>query len=305
MAQTKIEWTATPRADGTLAPGYTFNPWMGCTKVSAGCANCYAEALIDKHYKKAQWGPDGTRVRTTPEYWRQPVKWNRAAAAAGERRKVFCASLADVFEERAELDAWRRDLWALIDATPSLDWLLLTKRPENIETLAPINWINRGAPHNVWLGTSVENQETANERIPLLLRYLPVVRFLSCEPLLGPLNFVGRDHPCGYYFQAHMSMGQSPIDWIIVGGESGRHARPCSLDWMRDLRDQCAATGVPCFVKQLGANVRLMDGDTGVYVCDDDKGGDPIEWPADLRVRQWPSTAVIAANQAWQAETAK
>jgi len=302
MAQTKIEWTATPRADGTLAPGYTFNPWMGCQKISPGCAHCYAEALIDLHYKKAKWGPNGTRVRTTAEYWRQPLKWNRAAAAAGERRKVFCASLADVFEERAELDAWRRDLWALIDATPSLDWLLLTKRPENIETMAPIGWINRGAPHNVWLGVSVENQETANERIPTLLRCCATVRFLSCEPLLGRLELANLWLPDYSYGAMRVAPG---IDWVIVGGESGRKARPCSLDWMRDVRDQCAATGVPCFVKQLGANVRLMDGDTGGYVCDDDKGGDPIEWPVDLRVREWPTTGAIAANQAWQAETAR
>lgn len=297
MAQTKIEWTATPRADGTLAPGYTFNPWMGCQKVSPGCAHCYAEAMIDLHYKKAKWGPNGTRVRTSAEYWRQPLKWNRAAAAAGERRKVFCASLADVFEERAELDAWRRDLWELIAATPSLNWLLLTKRPENIESMAPIGWINRGAPHNVWLGTSVENQETLEQRVPHLLRAPAVVRFLSCEPLLGPITFcISRDVSLRYHRGA---------DWVIVGGESGHEARPCSLDWLRDVRDQCAAAGVPCFVKQLGANVRLMDGDAGRYVSDDKKGGDPVEWPVDLRVREWPTTGAVAANQAWLAETAK
>ena len=178
MAQTTIQWTGTPRADGTIAPGYTFNPWTGCEKVSAGCANCYAEALMDNRYKKVIWGKHGTRVRTTPDYWRQPHKWQRACEVAGERRKVFCASLADVFEGRSDLVPWRKALWPIIEKTTALDWLLLTKRPENVRLMYPRKWL-KNPPRNVWLGTSVENQATLNERLPKLRQCPAAVRFLS------------------------------------------------------------------------------------------------------------------------------
>lgn len=227
----KIEWAT-----------HTFNPWMGCTKVSPACKNCYAERDMDHRYGKVGWGPTGTRVLTSNENWAQPLKWNRDAEASGVRARVFCASLADVFEdwqgpilnskgERLWIDtasaAWlfaskedserselarqkgvaagtmndvRKRLFALIDATPNLDWLLLTKRPENIEKMWPaIGFPESGVTGtlgrhlhlaNVWLGTSVENQEFADKRIPELLkcRDLSPVLFLSCEPLLGPVD---------------------------------------------------------------------------------------------------------------------
>ena len=192
----KIEWT-----------DHTFNPWMGCTKISAGCKFCYAERDMDKHWKRVQWGPQGTRVKTSPDYWDKPRKWNMTVwvecSVCGWRgvydvnglcpsclhpmdsvmrtahARVFCASLADVFEDRNELAPWRRDLFDLIERTPNLDWLLLTKRPENVV---------QSLPKNVWLGVSVENQKIADERIPKLLKIPATVRFLSCEPLLGKLN---------------------------------------------------------------------------------------------------------------------
>lgn len=274
MAETKIQWTGTPRADGTIAPGYTFNPWMGCQKVSPGCANCYAETLMDTRYKKVRWGPNGTRVRTTPEYWMQPHKWQRAAAAAGERRKVFCASLADVFEGRDDLVPWRKSLWPLIVATPNLDWLLLTKRPENVRLMYPRKWLKQ-PPHNVWLGTSVEDQERYAKRIMALVGTRAAVHFLSCEPLIGPL-----------------SLGYSGVDWVIVGGESGATPRMCSIRWIEDLIAECRDVGVACFVKQLGSNVQIESSNVSGWRLDfnphDEKCGDPSEWPTHLRVRQWP-----------------
>lgn len=260
----KIQWT-----------DHTFNPWIGCAKVSAGCANCYAEDLMDTRYHKAKWGVNGTRVPTSPANWREPVKWNREAERDGVRRRVFCASLADVFEDREELEPWRAHLFDLIDKTPHLDWLLLTKRPENIH----LDAVRR----NVWLGTSVENQDAADTRIPHLFKAPGAVRFLSCEPLLGPVDL-------GAYIHG--------LDWVIVGGESGNKARPCMVDWIRAIRDQCKEAGVACFIKQLGALPFTphpgveWNGYDFVYDdqldLNDKKGGDWSEWPEDLRVREFP-----------------
>ncbi len=220
MSETNIEW-----AD------FTFNPWSGCSKISAGCAHCYAAALPPKMRRHALWGPDARRVPATDEYWRQPLAWNRAAARDGVRARVFCASTADVFEDRSDLDPWRERLWRLIADTPQLDWLLLTKRPERMARWAA----EHGWPANAWAGTSVENQTAAAERVPKLLGVPARVRFLSCEPLLGPVDL----------------HGVRP-DWIIVGGESGRQARPMHPDWARGLRDQAASNDVPFLFKQWG-----------------------------------------------------
>lgn len=182
MAATKIEW-----AD------FSFNPWRGCTKVSDGCRNCYAERLSHRNPGVlGVWGDNGTRVVAAENYWREPLRWDRKASKLGVRYRVFCASLADVFEDREDLIETRRWLFRLIDQTNNLDWLLLTKRPENIPKMMP-PWEWHGGltgRHNVWLGTSVENQETADKRIPELLkcRSLAPVLFLSCEPLLGPVD---------------------------------------------------------------------------------------------------------------------
>ena len=272
----------------------TFNPWIGCSKVHEGCTNCYAERDFAKRRKRVEWGPAGTRKRTTDAYWRQPLKWNRDAEKAGVRARVFCASLADVFEDWqgpmhvANGDNWwigdgvqriggmddcRRDLFALIDATPWLDWLLLTKRPQNVRRMwmLPHNGREPGDPlvlrrENVWLGTSISKQEHADSQIPELLkcRDLAPVLFLSAEPLLGPIDLTRLNNGGGETYDAlrakctthegyrFRTSDTAPIDWVIVGGESGPNARPMHPAWARSLRDQCEAAGVPFFFKQWG-----------------------------------------------------
>lgn len=250
-ANTKIEWTATHMPDGTVIPGYTFNPWLGCTKVSHGCTHCYAETLMDRRWDKVQWGPQGERIRTKPTYWQQPRKWNKKAEEQGIRMKVFCGSLCDVFEDKPnqheQLNAWRQRLFEVIDSTPHLDWLLLTKRPENIRRLWPFGWYDgQFTWPNVWIGTSVENQEAADARIPELLKIPAVVRFLSCEPLLGPIDL-------RIWLRDERDRWQADdLQWIIVGGESGPRARPMHPDWARRIRDHCQKAHVPYFFKQWG-----------------------------------------------------
>ena len=219
-----IEWTT-----------HTFNPWIGCQKVGPGCDHCYAETWDARGLQgtATRWGPSADRTRTSVANWRKPLAWDRAAGLAGERHRVFCASLADVFDNHASIDPeWRADLWRLIASTPNLDWMLLTKRPGNIEKMLPHGW-GRGW-HNVWLGCTVVNQEEADRDIPKLLKVDAAVRFLSMEPLLGPVELLGG------------------IDLVIVGGESGRKARPMHPDWARSLRDQCQDAGIPFFFKQWG-----------------------------------------------------
>lgn len=291
----KIEWT-----DATM------NPWRGCTKVSAGCANCYAETLSGRNPKVlGVWGPNGTRVVAAESQWKEPLRWERLAREGrlpdgspnpdGHRPRVFCASLADVFEgpETMPANAWaaveqaRYRLWATIFLTPHLDWLLLTKRPENIigpnqhiwspgSRANAVDWVQRMAGEdaarryyaadwplpNVWLGTSVENQAAADERIPHLLKAPARVRFLSCEPLLGAVDLtsygVGTNQPWHDWLNGiverpglYRRPGEK-VDWVIVGGESGPNARPMHPDWARSLRDQCQAAGVAFFMKQWG-----------------------------------------------------
>lgn len=220
--ETKLEWVH-----------HTFNPWWGCVKLSPACKNCYAEAWA-KRVGSRVWGDNADRRFFSDKHWREPLRWNRDAAAAGERRRVFCASMADVFELRSELDPWRVKLAGLIEATPQLDWLLLTKRHSLVQQLAPWNeW-----PANVWLGMTVENQEWARQRIPRLIEIPAAVRFLSCEPLLGPLDL-------------SRWLGDS-IHWIVAGGESGAKARPAHPDWFRTLRDQCLATGAAFHFRKWG-----------------------------------------------------
>jgi protein gp37 len=243
--ETKISW-----ADAT------FNHVRGCTKVSEGCKHCYAETLSKRNPTVlGMWGPQGTRVMASESYWRQPIKWDKEAQEQGVRRRVFCASLADVFEgpETCSEEAYkvieeaRKRLFETIDATPHLDWLLLTKRPENIERLWPWGYYDdQFSWPNVWLGTSVENQAAADKRIPELLKVPAKVRFLSCEPLLGAVDF--RKVP-----GLNRDGAEKAIHWVIVGGESGPHARPMNPAWARSLRDQCAVADVPFHFKQWGA----------------------------------------------------
>lgn len=258
----KISWT-----------DHTFNPWVGCTKVSPACDGCYAESWAKRTGQAHLWA--GQRRRTTEANWREPLKWNRKTAMLGVRHRVFCASLADVFDNQVP-EEWRADLWALIADTPSLDWLLLTKRPQNISKMLPGSHVEqllgRDAPWgdgwpNVWLGTTVENQEEADRRVHPLLAVPAVVRFLSCEPLLGPVELKRKiRHPDGSFESSdylrgnwqhsdgdHYRHGASErIHWVIVGGESGPHARPSQPTWFRSLRDQCAAAGVAFHFKQWG-----------------------------------------------------
>ena len=168
-----IEWT-----------DHTFNPWWGCSKVSPGCTNCYAETW-SKRTGRTLWGPVAERRFFSEKHWQQPVKWNADAQAEGKPKRVFCASMADVFEARKDLEDWRRRLWALVRSTPWLDWLLLTKRPQNVEGMVP--W-GRNWPDNIWLGTTVEDQTRAVERLPVLLKHPAKCRFLSCEPLLAGVD---------------------------------------------------------------------------------------------------------------------
>lgn len=213
----------------------TFNPWMGCTKVSAGCVNCYAESFTQNRMGLRVWGSDPRR-RTSPANWRNPRKWDRDARAAGQSRRVFCASLCDVFEEHPDVDAWRGDLWSLIRECTALDWLILTKRPERIASCLPADW-DDGWPH-VWLGTSVEGS-WVSWRVHELARVPAAVRFVSYEPALGPI--------------AH-SIDLRAIDWLICGGESGPLYRPMAVQWARDARDVCAREGVSFFFKQSAAS---------------------------------------------------
>jgi len=234
----KIEWT-----------DHTFNPWMGCTKISGACDNCYAEVQTAR-FKQVEWGPHADRRRTSADYWKQPLKWNRKAAAAGVRPRVFCASLADVFDNHKSIEPeWRADLWVLIKATPNLDWLLLTKRPQNIHRFIPNDW-GDGYP-NVWLGTTVENQVEARTRIPHLVSTPAKVRFLSCEPLLGPLDLRSVEEPSPFGRQFYR-LDAGEIHWVICGGESAPDSkrRDMKLSWAKSLADQCIQAGVPFLFKQ-------------------------------------------------------
>ena len=217
-----IEWT-----------DHTFNPWIGCTKVSAACDHCYAEAWDARGLqgKESRWGPHANRTRT--KTWGNPIKWNKQAAAQGVRFRVFCASLADVFDKhKSILPEWRADLWRMIAATPHLDWLMLTKRPQNIAKMLPADWDNGYA--NVWLGATVESQKEA-DRLAHLTAVPARVHFLSMEPLLSHVDLSEHIHG---------------LEWVITGGENGTHFRPVDPNWFRGLRDQCAAADVPFLFKQ-------------------------------------------------------
>lgn len=275
-----IEWTT-----------HTFNTWWGCARVSPGCRFCYADGIATR-YGHELWRRKGERRMLSDNHWRQPLKWNRDAENAGKPAKVFCASMADVFElhpdpaTNAELDAARARLWDLIDQTPWLRWQLLTKRPQNVMGMVP--W---GAlwPSTVWLGTSTEDQIRADERIPVLLDIPAKVRFLSAEPLLGPIDLAGPADQHGarsrltYWLTGRPGWGPEEtsrtglvtqelvvgprISWVIVGGESGPKHRSMNVEWVRSLRDQCVSAGVPFLFKQHGgrtskANGRDLDGRT-------------------------------------------
>ncbi|MFP3564749.1 phage Gp37/Gp68 family protein [Paraburkholderia sp. SIMBA_030] len=256
----KIEWT-----------DHTFNPWEGCQKVGPGCDHCYAEARNARFAggTAINWGPGAPRRRTSAANWRKPLQWNANHATFfaehGRRQRVFCASLADVFDNAVD-PSWRADLFDLIECTPNLDWLLLTKRIGNVLPMLSETAARRFdldclhdpyLPDNVWLGATIVNQEEADRDIPKLLAVPAAKRFLSMEPLLGPVD-LERPMPGADLDQGGGAsicqpwMIQSGIDWVIVGGESGHGARPMHPEWPRDLRDQCSAAGVPYIFKQWG-----------------------------------------------------
>lgn len=229
---TSIEWT-----------DHSFKPWVGCTKVGPGCDHCYADRW-DQRWGGAHWGKDAARQRTSPGNWSKPLAWNRDAERSGKRARVFCASLADVLDPHASiLPAWRMDLAALITATPYLDWLLLTKRigraPKTIATMFP-----NGAPAHLWLGATVVDQEEWTRDVPKLLSAKATLgvktAFLSCEPLLGPIDPSTVPH----------ALDQGGVDWIIVGGESGPGARPMDPAWAKTLL--VAKGAAAFFMKQMG-----------------------------------------------------
>lgn len=256
MKNSHIEWT-----------DHTFNPWEGCTKVSPGCVHCYAETR-NKRFgggTAPNWGKGAPRRRTSVHNWNEPVRWNAAAAKDGTHPRVFCASLADWLDDEVPA-SWLFDLITLIHKTPNLNWLLLTKRPANWEkrlraaaaqcTIDPLDitdriyaWIEGSRIwHNIWIGTTVEDQARANERIPALMDIPAKVRFLSCEPLIGPVNL---DIP-GMNPLWGGTPGGERIHWVIAGGESGPVCRPMHPDWARSLRDQCKAAGTAFLFKQWG-----------------------------------------------------
>lgn len=375
MAETTaIEWT-----------DHTFNPWIGCTKVAPGCANCYAEVQYTTKMRGVKWGPNGTRSKTSEQYWKQPLAWNKKASRrylcercggtgqqsdgsynhrthrydgqAGDcrlcgatgylgqinRPRIFCASLADVFEDwdgpivdhRGQvlwfcgncgrrkasgvlpIDACgpsccgppmnpltmsklRNDLFRLIDATPHLDWLLLTKRPENIRKMWPClsDCHIQAGPYcsrcqssyrdNVWLLTSVSEQESANRNIPELLKCRDLSPVLGCsyEPALGMIDFMP---------------WLAQLDWLIAGGESGPNARVNDVTWFVHARRQCASAGVAFFLKQFGSNHWAFNVETNQsqrVPFNHKKGGDISEFPKDLRVREFPVLTTEAAESA-------
>lgn len=227
---------------------HTMNPWVGCSEVSPACDNCYARTMMQDRYGRVVWGPGQPRVRT--KTWSDPIKWNRKAAETGYKPRVFCASLADVFDNEAP-DEWRRDLWKLIEDTPNLRWILLTKRIGNVLKMVPLTWRSGYWPKHAGIMATIANQEEWDRDYPKLFSVGCRAPWygVSAEPLLGPIDIGPHARP----------------DWIITGGESGPGRRPLDMDAVRSLRDQCARNGIAFHHKQNGGlrgkdNGCLIDG---------------------------------------------
>jgi protein gp37 len=265
---------------------HTWNPWIGCSKVSPACDGCYAEAIMDKRYHRVQWGAPGqgagTRSRTSKSTWDAPLKWQRQAVKDGTRPFVFCASLADIFDNQVPAE-WRREAFEVMRKTPNLVYLLLTKRPQNIVKLSDAAG---GLPRNAALGTTVEDQKRADINVPHLLAAKwdakPLFAFVSCEPLIGPIDLtrVRARSPMGHHrinaldgnaprggawWGGNVGVPEPPrvsIDWVITGGETdqgGHKARPTHPDWFRSLRDQCTSHGKAFHHKQNGEWVSVSE----------------------------------------------
>jgi protein gp37 len=255
----KIEWT-----------DHTFNTHWGCSEISPGCDGCYAKRLAARF--GYGWGDDAPKREFDERHWDDLVKWDRKALAEGVRRRVFTNSMSDLFDKFAP-DGVRERHFGYVERTPNLDHLLLTKRIGNVPRMVPARWLEPdGWPTNAWIGATVVNQEEADRDIPKLMAVPARVRFLSIEPMLGPIDLT-RDGlvctACRWCVDASADpdtgavehcrrcewtgkSGEWGIDWVIAGGESGPHARPAHLEWFRTLRDQCAAAGVPFLFKQWG-----------------------------------------------------
>jgi protein gp37 len=273
---------------------HTFNPWWGCVKVSPACDHCYAEAWA-KRTGLPVWGHRAPRRLFGDAHWNEPLKWNHKAEQAGERRRVFCGSMCDVMEAHPDpvvarqLETARLRLYSLIEETSWLDWLLLTKRPQNFPRFLPPAWLQQPR-FNVWLLTTVESQEYM-WRVVELLRVPAVIHGCSYEPALGAANFAPHLAPvatvCGLdgirprtaaavapiARAAIKGQGSRYLDWLICGSESGPKARPSPLDYFRSARDQCQATGTSFFMKQITERGQKIPFD---------------EWPEDLQVREFP-----------------
>ncbi len=248
----KISWTH-----------HTFNGWVGCQHWSEECDHCYADTWAQR-YGHDVFGGRSKRRRTSKSLWAKPAKWNREAAEERSPRRVFCMSLADMFEDAPGPNEWRPEVWEMIRACPWLDWQLLTKRPENIAEMLPEDW-GEGWP-NVWLGTSIGNRKYV-ERARVLAAVPAFNRFISYEPALGPVfplaitaGLPGHHDGRSVWSFDPLEVDDDPgldlegIDWVICGGESGPGHRPMDLDWARTARNRCAAGGpVAFFFKQIGA----------------------------------------------------
>jgi protein gp37 len=251
----------------------TFNPWWGCTRVSAACDFCYADAWAGKSGYRDIWGPWQPRRFFGDKHWEEPLRWNRSAEKAKVRRRVFCASMADVGEilppkhpQREEMDEARARLWELVTKTPWLDWMLLTKRPASLHLVLPQAWLDGDWPLNAWLGTSIEDDRWAQRRVPAILRLPAPVHFLSYEPALGPVTwraewFGNSVAGCRAPLGARSSGMGTSVDWVICGGESGAlgvDVRPMYPAWAREARLAAQLHGAAFFFKQWGEYAPLV-----------------------------------------------
>lgn len=279
----KIAWTH-----------HTLNWWFGCAPVSPGCTNCYAREQFDYRWGKAKWGKGEPRVLTSERSRNQVFRWDREAEEAGERHRVFCSSLSDVFDDEVDPE-WRVALWNAIRECRSLDFLVLTKRPQNVRGMLPPEW--PGSFRHVWLGVTAEDQQRWRVRVPELLGIRARGHFVSMEPLLGSIDpeaesicnecgsrkfdYGTSDNSCGYCGSGSGEYGSHDPwlrpDWLIVGGESGRDARPMPLMWAREVRDRREDSAF--FFKQTGSAATGKPSDAGA---------DPSRWPKDLRIRELP-----------------
>jgi protein gp37 len=253
--KTGISWT-----------NHTFNGWWGCVEVSPACDNCYAREVAAR-FNPGHWGKDAPRRFFGEKHWNDLFRWDRAAAKAGVPAKVFAFSMADLFEDRRDLDEWRDKFFAIVEKTPNLIYQFLTKRADKIEAMIPGRWKEKGWPENVWMGVTAENQRRWEERVPILRALDAKVKWVSAEPLLSDIvaDYAG-------------------IDWIVVGGDSGSDRR-MAPEWANNILVRCTSSGTKFFFKQKGDVLAKEMG------CKSKAGKDPSEWPSWMRVQEFPEVA--------------